>query len=423
MTIKFLKSVVHQNKQRGVVALLFVCLILSALVPGAAQLRNQKRVVSLRLGDAAEGSRVSIVSDTALTDYEAFRRGDRFYVKIALADFTSLPHLRADGFEDVQVQRVGEGLIVSFKLEPGATARVDPGSNRLDVVFSSPHRVLRNNAATAESNRVSPGTNSRRTAPDRGPDAAGPIPPGGFRPRVVTASPSANEGRASRSARSLIDPQTNSNRNSNRSGSNQSGRANTAVKTPSPIPSPKSVRTPSTSANFPALTAASPSVSPAASVNTKPAPTSAGSAGRSRAVVKWISANRLATLLGALILLSLIVYLALALRGRRKNVPRVKRATIRKVSPKVQPKAESTLQPEESSPHVPGEELSKSPVTAAATSKEPSDFFGESVTAPPAAAATSQNDARVLTSPSITSPSVVPDEASGAEEEREVFEL
>jgi hypothetical protein len=424
MTIKFLKSVVHENKQRGVVALLFVCLILCALVPGAAQLRNQKRIISLRLGEAAEGSRVSIVSDTALNDYEAFRRGDRFYVKIGTADFTSLPHLRADGFEDVQVQRVGDALIISFKLEPGATARVDPGSNRLDVVFSSPNRVLRNSAGNVESNRVSPGAGSRRTAPDRGPDAAGPIPPGGFRPRVVTAvSPNANEGRASRSARSLIAPQSSSNRNSNRNGSNQSGSANTAIKTPSPGPTPKSVLTPSSS--FPVLATASPSASPAASVNARPALTSAGSVnseGRSRAVVNWISANRLATLLGALILLSLIVYLALALRGRRKNVTRVKRASIPKVGPRVQPEVKPTVQPEESSPRVRGEERSPSPVTAA-TSNEPSDFFRESVTDTPVAAATSQNDARVLTRPSITSPSEVADEASGAEEEREVFEL
>jgi len=30
---------------------------------------------------------VTIVSDSALNDYEAFRRGDRFYVKIPQAEF------------------------------------------------------------------------------------------------------------------------------------------------------------------------------------------------------------------------------------------------------------------------------------------------------------------------------------------------
>lgn len=103
---------------------------------------------------------MTVVSDSALNDYEAFRRGDRFYVKIPLADFSSaLPQLRADGFEDVQVQRVGDNVVVSFKLQPGATARVEQRSNRLDVIFQrqtevrattpqTPERIARHQEAT-----------------------------------------------------------------------------------------------------------------------------------------------------------------------------------------------------------------------------------------------------------------------------------
>lgn len=392
MKIKSLRSVVLENKQRVVVGLVFVCLALFALVPGAAQLRNQKRMISLQLGESAEGAQVSIVSDAALNDYEAFRRGERFYVKIPLADFTSLPHLRADGFEEVQVQRVGDDLIVSFKLQPGATARVEPGSNRLNVLFSSPNRVLRNNAANSGSNGAGPTAGRPRSVQDRH-DAAGPMPPGSelaLRLRIVVKpAPDGNEGRSPRNTRTPTAPQSNSNKTAN-------GRptgANTAAKTPTPFPSPKSVLTPATSTTY----TPSATTSPFASASVKPASASSGSLNwdaRSRAARKWISANRLATLLGALILLSLILYLVMALRRRRQGAMKVKRASV----PKVQPNPSSDADF--------AEVTRSSPVAAA-----------------PSAAAATQNREQVLTRPSITSPSVVHDEHSAEEEEREVFEL
>lgn len=102
-------------------------------------------------------------TDSALSDYEAFRRGDRFYVKIPSAEFTSaVPHLRADGFEDVQGERVGDSVIVSFKLQPGASARVHQRLNGLDVVFSAPGRNLFN-PANGASNRATTGASDPRT--------------------------------------------------------------------------------------------------------------------------------------------------------------------------------------------------------------------------------------------------------------------
>ena len=108
MKNSLLKTFLLENKHPcGVTLLLCTCFLLFAFMPGAAQLRNQRCVTELQLRGAAEGSRVTIVSDTALDDYEAFRRGDRFYVKIPLADFAStVPQLRADGFEDVHVQKL-----------------------------------------------------------------------------------------------------------------------------------------------------------------------------------------------------------------------------------------------------------------------------------------------------------------------------
>src|SRR6185436_4665745 len=155
MKINFLKNLVNRNRTRCSLALLASLIsIWFALTPGAAQSKLQKRITSLQIGEGAEGARVTVVSDSLLNDYEAFRRGDRFYVRIPLADFTAgKPVFRGDGFDDVQVQKVGESVVVSFKLQPGASARVDQHSNRLDVIFSAPNRIARTSRASSGSTR------------------------------------------------------------------------------------------------------------------------------------------------------------------------------------------------------------------------------------------------------------------------------
>ena len=47
---------------------------------------KRQHVATLRSSDSQEGSRVAISSDRSLNNYEAYRRGDRFYVKIPAAD-------------------------------------------------------------------------------------------------------------------------------------------------------------------------------------------------------------------------------------------------------------------------------------------------------------------------------------------------
>ena len=47
---------------------------------------KRPHVATLRASDSPEGSRVALSSDQSLSDYEAYRRGDRFYVKIPAAE-------------------------------------------------------------------------------------------------------------------------------------------------------------------------------------------------------------------------------------------------------------------------------------------------------------------------------------------------
>jgi hypothetical protein len=299
------KAVNLEKKPRNGVALLFcVCLSLFVFTAAAAQVRDNKHITAIQLGGAAEGSRVTVVSDSPLIDYKAFRRGDRFYVKISLADLSAAtPHFRADGFEDIQVQKVGDSQIVSFKLQPGATARVDQRGNQLDVVFSAANRI--------------PPVNSGNPSEDRGRDAAGTMPSDSAAPRVRTV-PGREGSIGSGEPRGQAYPQTNSNKSEN----NQLTTATVATASASPSSSPSPILSPGTSTAYQPLSA----TTPIAQSSSSPAKSSSGSTGflnwrnRMAAVTLWMSANRLATLLGGLILLSLIVYLLFVVRRRRETV-------------------------------------------------------------------------------------------------------
>jgi hypothetical protein len=392
MKIKYLKSMSARDRRRIGVALSFLACLSLTLTSSVAQLKT-RRVTGLQLGAAAEGSRVTVLSDSPLNDYEAFRRGDRFYVKIPLADFMSgLPQFRADGFENVQVQKVGEGLVVSFKLQPGATARINQYGNRLDVIFSAPNRISSNN--TASSGSTTPGGNSGSSS-NRGPDAAGPNPSDSSPSRerfVVDESPATD--------RSNGNPFF---RNSRRSNANSNKSANAATAVASPVASPATTFSPAPYTSYPPLTTTTPVSSGQTAVGRDSG--SSNWSNRKAAVIGWMSANRLATLLGALILLSLIFYLVSAVLRRKKNGEQAKGAKA-----KVQPK----YSPNEKLDELPSAAAVIAPVSPQASAVEPPASSPSAVAHPP-----------VLTRPTIVSPSTSADEhrEHSADEEREVFEL
>ncbi|MGH9971629.1 MAG: HEAT repeat domain-containing protein [Pyrinomonadaceae bacterium] len=135
------------------------------LTGGAAQDTNQKRVESVRVGSTTEGSRVVVVSDSALNDYEAYKRGDRFYVKLPAANLASAQSgFRGTGFEDAQVQKVADGVILSFRLQPGTTARVDQRLNKLDVVFSTSGIGRSRNSANANRSALASAASSGQSS-------------------------------------------------------------------------------------------------------------------------------------------------------------------------------------------------------------------------------------------------------------------
>ena len=88
------------------------------------------------LADPA-GSRILITSDVTLTDYQAYRDGNRFYVLIPYSTQPKVQNeLRGRGFADALVERRGEDVLLSFGLEAGTSASVSQRFNRLEVLFS-----------------------------------------------------------------------------------------------------------------------------------------------------------------------------------------------------------------------------------------------------------------------------------------------
>ncbi len=488
MKINLLKILVLKNRAHcGLVLLASLLSIWFAFTPGAAQSKNQKRITALQIGEAGEGARVTVVSDSVLNDYEAFRRGDRFYVRIPLADFTAgKPSLRGDGFEDVQIQKVGDSVVVSFKLQPGASARVDQRSNRLDVIFSAPNRTVRNSRTSGGSNRSASvpidgivRSNNSQTVQHRQRDAAGPLPPDSPR------TPSATRGRVVTASDSSVPPKqppaTNTREQFTRSGNNRaagtmgsstsnSGASSVTVKTGptsgvSTTPGQttgisKALSSPTVSRyeSSPVATASTPSTSPgqpqvAASTPATPvgSPTVVKSPGligspngksRSDLALQWVKANRQTTLIGGLLGLLLVVVLAALLMRRRKRVKNVKGS------------GKDLVQPKHSADVAMNSPSASAPVDSLASNLAAKDFVNEINTRPIASELNStavpvsspngggrngiqQNPERARLVPvqagaqsapvapghSWVPPSSLPASTPNAEEEREVFEL
>lgn len=97
-----------------------------------------RRIVAARTSGASEGARVVIASDAPIDDYSSRLDGGNFQI--------SIPHARAS-FSDIQVAGRGfitagieqrdESVILSFRLERGASVSVTRGFNRLEVIFKT----------------------------------------------------------------------------------------------------------------------------------------------------------------------------------------------------------------------------------------------------------------------------------------------
>lgn len=103
---------------------------------------ERKRIVTLRRNETAEGARLTLMSDASLTDYRSFAEAHRVCVMIPRAAFVSaLTDESGRGFTEMRIEQRDENVMLSFRLQQGATVAVNQHFNRLDVVFLTNERA------------------------------------------------------------------------------------------------------------------------------------------------------------------------------------------------------------------------------------------------------------------------------------------
>ncbi|HLL71540.1 MAG TPA: hypothetical protein VK363_08920, partial [Pyrinomonadaceae bacterium] len=138
---------------------------------------RMRRIASLRTRETTEGARVTVTSDAELTNYTAYESDGRFVVHIPLADAGDdaarlAASLEGRGFEDVQIERRGSDVLLSFKLEAGARAEVKQSFNRLEVRFAMQDAAQQKTKSGSGSNDAK----DAQTSQDPVPSIASPSP-------------------------------------------------------------------------------------------------------------------------------------------------------------------------------------------------------------------------------------------------------
>src|SRR5260370_6630226 len=285
---------------------------------------RQEHTATLRSSDSPEGSRVAINSNQSLSDYEAYRRGDRFYVKIPPADVPRAETMRGRGYADVKVARAADSTVISFRLQPGTTAHVEQRANKLEVVFNTPGAASSSGGGTA-----SPASRNKSNANSRDL-ARGPTPSNSNRQpsnSQMKATNSAASGSKGVNDRALTSPPGKSDKSGPKVSpeSNASKSALASAVTPTPKPS----ATPSVT---PQKATTKPTVSP--SVQTTPTNAAASSENssiswqsrlkeRARSLILFAQLNPDPVVVEAIIL-ALLILLFMFQRRRLKATRRVR---------------------------------------------------------------------------------------------------
>ncbi|HYH87081.1 MAG TPA: HEAT repeat domain-containing protein [Pyrinomonadaceae bacterium] len=132
----------------------------SQRAPAQGQTAERPKHVFIGRGsDTARGSRMTITSDNPLNDYSAYRSGDRFFVELPNANADTVARAAARGYSDMQVQRRGKSVVLSYRIQPGAKPRVEQKFNRLDVVFDMPADATASAGNDASNRTTSPPAN------------------------------------------------------------------------------------------------------------------------------------------------------------------------------------------------------------------------------------------------------------------------
>ncbi|MDQ3747146.1 MAG: HEAT repeat domain-containing protein, partial [Acidobacteriota bacterium] len=169
----------------------------------ASQNDNRPKHVFIGHGsDTASGSRMTVTSDNPLNDYRAYRSGDRFYVELPNANADTSARASGHGFSDMQVQRRGKSVVLSYRIQPGAKPHVEQRFNRLEVVFDASEGAQGNNAASNNSANRTTASASENRNPEAAEQSAGQTTPAQQSPNSTAA-----ERRAAAQAEAAVQTQ------------------------------------------------------------------------------------------------------------------------------------------------------------------------------------------------------------------------
>jgi hypothetical protein len=105
----------------------------------------KERVIALRRKASADGERLTLTSDAPLDDYSSYVEDERLFVVVPLTALAGAQgNINGRGFSDMKVEPRGHDILLSFRLQVGASVYVRQNFNRLDLVFSMNERANKN---------------------------------------------------------------------------------------------------------------------------------------------------------------------------------------------------------------------------------------------------------------------------------------
>ena len=138
--------------------------LLSAHTLSSSPWAQNKRIITARHNDTAEGSRFTLTSDSQIDDYSSYVEGERFLVQVPQAVLIGeQSDVSGRGFADMRIEQRAEDVVLSFRLRQGATVSIGQNFNRLEVVFLTNDRTNRASDLPGKmSNPNQPGLNDLR---------------------------------------------------------------------------------------------------------------------------------------------------------------------------------------------------------------------------------------------------------------------
>ncbi|HKS30137.1 MAG TPA: DUF5916 domain-containing protein [Pyrinomonadaceae bacterium] len=151
----------------------------SSLTPeslrASAQAPRMKSIVSFRVSEEGDGTRVFITGDVSLNDYTAYRDGESYYLTIPHASASFIQsNWTGRGFTDVLVSSRDTDLVFSFRLRESAAARVEQRLNKIEVVFTLPLPMSRPRIVESPATSPLPLNSARASAVTYVPRTASP---------------------------------------------------------------------------------------------------------------------------------------------------------------------------------------------------------------------------------------------------------